>query len=223
VYKRQANISGHSPEIVAFIGSAKKVFESWGYEVNILRAKTDFVTRFNGKLCRSPDPSRIGKLRGFPLAARKCWVKRDLKLKPLNEYRRSLSEEDVTEYVGIASDELERLDGLHTTSLLVKYGYTEEDAKALCESYGLLSPQYDLNNGRQKRDGCWFCPYAKLAEHKAIKKANPDAWYRYVEMENIPNLGYPKWNMYSNETLHHRDEIMSYGYEQLSIFDLKIS
>ena len=65
-------------------------------------------------------------------------------------------------------------------------------------------------NGKpQKRDGCWFCPNAKLCEHRAIKEAYPDAWATYVALEDEPNLAYPKWNCYSKETLHDRDRLLS--------------
>ena len=213
------NVSGHNPDIVSFIYKTKETFEKWGYKVNILRAETDFLTLFHRELHGCPNPERNGLLRGFPLQQRKCWVKRDLKLKPLNKYRKSLKSQNVIEYVGIASDELDRYDDLHTTSLLIKYGLTESDAKELCAKYGMLSPQYELNEGKQKRDGCWFCPYAKLCEHEAIKKANPKAWKKYVSLEDTPNLGYPKWNVYTKDTLHDRDEYLKNGFRQMTIFD----
>ena len=220
MFDNKHNVSGHNPDIVSFIYDTKKIFESWGYKVNIIRRKdTDFITYFHGKLTRSPDPARKGLTRGFPLAKRMCWAKRELKLKPLNDYRKSLVGQNVTEYVGIASDELDRYDELHTTSLLIKYGLTEADAKELCEKHGMLSPQYSMNEGKQKRDGCWFCPYAKLCEHDAIRKASPKAWEKYVSLEDTPNLAYPKWNMYSKERLHDRDEYLKNGFRQTTIFD----
>ncbi len=217
------NISGHNPDIISFIYEKKAIFESWGYTVNILRAKTDYLTLFHRTLERSPEPSRIGKLRGFPLQGGKCWVKRDLKLKPLNEYRKSLAEsDDIIEYVGIASDEMHRYDALHTTSLLIRYGLTEADAKKLCEKYDMLSPQYLLSEGKQKRDGCWFCPYAKLSEHKEIKEKMPKAWERYIALEDEPNLSSPKWFIYTKTTLHERDQIIDakIRFKQPTVFDI---
>lgn len=39
----------------------------------------------------------------------------------------------------------------------------------------------------------------------------PDVWARFVSMEDEPDLAYPKWNAYSKETLHDRDEILRHG------------
>ena len=219
------NVSGHNPDIVKFIYEKKAVFESWGYEVNILRAETDFLTRFGEPLKNCPDPARNGLKRGFPLAGGMCWVKRDLKLKPLNAYKKTLAGKEYVEYVGIAADEIERYKSLkrtnpHAVSLLVDYDYTESDAKALCLKYEMLSPQYALNDGKQKRDGCWFCPYAKLCEHNSIRKVNPTAWEKYVPLESDAHLGYPKWNMYAKETLHDREEMLKNGGEQLTMFGM---
>ena len=66
----------------------------------------------------------------------------------------------------------------------------------------------------------WFCPYSKDCEHKAIKKAYPDVWKQYVSLEDTPNLGYPKWNMFSKETLHQRDLYLDIPFVQTSLFDL---
>ena len=80
----------------------------------------------------------------------------------------------------------------------------------------MLLPQYEEN---QNREGCWFCANSKLIEHKAIKEKMPKAWDMYVALENTPNLAYPKWNPYTGETLHQRDHLLTYGYEQLSLFN----
>ena len=219
------NISGHNPESVQFISKTKKIFESWGYKVNILHADKDYLTRFNERLKRCKDPSSNGLKRGFPVSGGRCWVQRDLKMKPLETYKKSLMSEDIVEYVGIAADEPERYESLtnssHTaTSLLVKYGLTEQDAKDLCREKNMLSPHYSLNNGQQRRDGCWFCPHAKLCEHEAIYKSNPEAWEKYVSLEDDPELGYKKWNIYSSTTLHNRDWIIKHAGEQISMFEL---
>ncbi len=78
-----------------------------------------------------------------------------------------------------------------------------------------------------KRDGCWFCPNAKLCEHSAIAKVYPEAWKKYVDMESETNLAYPKWNCFTKETLHDRAKAIEKGvsfekpkYEQLTIWDL---
>ncbi len=202
-------ISGHNPAIISFIKEKKKVCELWGYEVHILRSEIDYLTWFHGKLKNCPDPNRNGLTRGFPLPKGMCWVKRELKDKPRKQFLKSL--DDYVEYSGFAVGEEHRLDKLQkekpwVDSLLIKYGLTEDDARELCEKCGMLSPQYQLLEGRQKRDGCWMCPYSKIEEHEMIRNYDRVAWEKYVELENTPNLGYPKWFIHAKDTLHERDQ-----------------
>ena len=217
------NISGHNPDIIKFIKeTAIPVFKSWGFDVEILHSDKDYLDVFYHKLKRSPDPSRVGMTYGFCLSG-KCAVKRDCKIKPINEWKKRHENEEQISYVGIAIDEPDRLVSLHkdpnAVSLLEKYGLTEADARKLCADYGLLSPQYSFNDGRQNRDGCWFCPNAKLCEHEAIRNAMPEVWQQYVALENTPNLSLPQWNPYSKESLHDRDEFLRMGYRQMSLFE----
>lgn len=217
------NISGHNPDIINFMHAKADIFRSWGYEVQFLHAtgkRKDFLDFFYHVMGKShAHPEHEGMLYGFP-ASRICGIKRDLKLQPINEFKKQMEKTEHIDYVGIAKDEVPRLESLYkqpnTVSLLDKYGLTEEDAKNLCIKYDMLSPQYALNNGKQKRDGCWFCPNAKLCEHKAIKEAYPKAWKQYVSLENVPNVAYDKWNCFAKETLHQRDELLEKGFYQMS-------
>ncbi len=206
MFDKANNISGHNPDIINFIYEKKQIFESWGYNVQILRAEKDYLDVFWHKLKRSPDPERVGKTWGFTPAGI-CAIKRDCKLKPINDWYKE-NPGNIVQYVGIALDEPKRLEALkkidNTVSLLEKYGYTESDAMELCEQYNMVSPQYHLDESI-KRDGCWFCEHAKLCEHKAIKERYPDAWNQYVSLEDVPDLAYTRWNRYSDETLHDRD------------------
>ncbi len=219
MFDKKHNISGHNPEIIRFIYEKKEIFESWGYKVNILHSDKDYLDIFFHRLTRSPDPSRIGLVHGF-VPSGICAVKRDCKLKPIEKWYKE-NPGNIIQYIGIATDEPKRLESLHkmdnTLSLLEKYNYTEVDAMELCKKYNMVSPQYTLEG--QKRDGCWFCPNAKLCEHEIIRNTMPKAWKKYISLENTPNLAYPKWNPYSKETLHNRDELLKNGYRQLSIFE----
>ena len=211
MFDNENNISGHNPDIIAFIHEKAKIFRSWGYDVLFLRAEGDFLTFFHHKMGKSRiHPEHEGMTYGFP-ASGICGVKRDLKLKPMERYKKSLKGTEYREYVGIALDEPTRLEALYKNpnaiSLLDQYGYIEEEAKRLCEEYDMLSPQYSLQTGgrSQKRDGCWFCPNAKLCEHQLIFERMPEVWAKYVALEDEPNLAYPKWTRFSDETLHDRD------------------
>lgn len=215
------NTSGENPGHIEFITNrAKPLFESLGYEVKILRSEKTYLDLFH-HVIKNPRKyeSHRGRKYGFAVTGR-CSVKRDLKLKPIDNYLRSLGKEPYTQYVGICKDEPERLRSMHRdkskVSLLEKYGYTEEMARNLCLEYDLLSPVYELS----RRGGCWFCPYAKLTEHEQIRDLYPEVWNTFVSLEAEEKLANNRWNIYA-ETLAERDEILKQRkrFHQLTIFD----
>ena len=89
------------------------------------------------------------------------------------------------QYLGIAKDEpkrlgrLGRMEGGQKISLLDKYGYTEDDAKALCLAWGLLSPIYEFTD----RNGCWFCPNCKDPEWRRLMTVHPELFDLLLEAE----------------------------------------
>lgn len=204
MYDLKNNISGENPEHIKFIKEeAKPLFESWGYKVEILRAKQDYLDFFH-HIIKHPRKhmDHKGKKFGFPVYGM-CGVKRDLKLKPIDQYYKSISDE-IIQYVGICADEKRRLTSLRNQpgriSLLEKYGFTEQMAREKCEEYGLLSPSYQFSD----RGGCWFCPNAKLAEHRIIKEKYPDVWNQFVALEDEDNVANYKFNVFG-KTLHEID------------------
>lgn len=218
MYDLKRNISGENPEHINFIKNvAKPMFESWGYKVHILRSDKDYISSFN-RIMEKPRKhiENKGLCLGFPVFGM-CGIKRDCKVSPITKFYKSI-EGDCIQYVGIAIDEPKRLESLKKDSsrisLLEKYGYTEEMARDLCEKYGLLSPAYKYS----KRQGCWFCPNAKLAEHKAIRESMPDVWHEFVSLENVSNLANYKYNVYGR-TLHEIDDLLKFEDAQMTIFD----
>lgn len=218
MYDLKRNISGENPEHIHFIKNvAIPLFESWGYKATILRADKDYLNLFN-RIVQNPKKNLAnkGKRAGFAISGL-CQVKRDCKEKPIKDFYKNLNEPYI-QYVGIAVDEPKRLESMHKAgnkiSLLEKYGYTEQMARELCEKYGLLSPAYKYS----KRQGCWFCPNAKLAEHKAIKELYPQVWKDFVELENLKDLSVDKFNPYGM-TLHEIDELLEFEKQQMTIFD----
>ena len=143
------------PEHRAFIyETAIPRLEQLGVPVRVLRSDKTYLDLFAGTVTRGP---KKGLRRGFPLCGH-CYVQRDCKLRPIRRYNRTLTP-DTVQYVGIAYDEQKRLSRLKNqqVSLLAKYKFTEEDAKQLCQTAGLLSPVYAFTD----RGGCWFCPNAR--------------------------------------------------------------
>lgn len=175
-------ISGEVPEHIDFIyNTAIPYFERHGIKTRVIRSdKHTYVSSFTKVIEKG---KRVGKINGFPLCGR-CRIQRDCKLRPVERYKKTLPEGTVR-YIGIASDEQERLLRLGTeqVSLLDKYGYTEQDAKALCEKHGLLSPIYEFTD----RGGCWFCPNAKMRELRHLYDHHPDLWKRMLELQALPN------------------------------------
>ena len=219
MYDNERGISGEHPRHIHFINEvAIPLFESWGYKVTVLRSEMDYLTHFNHVITKNSEKNK-GKRYGFCMSGI-CSIKRECKMRPINDYYKAhFNEEEVMQYVGIAIDEPKRLESLHKDptriSLLEKYCITEAGAKALCEQHGLLSPAYELSN----RGGCFFCENAKCAEHKAMRKENPDLWYEFIALENEENLAYSRWKSYGGETLHDREERFKREDLQLSLFD----
>ena len=201
----QNGISGENPHHIHFIKEvAKPLFESWGYKVTIVRSSMDYLFLFN-RIIERPTKhiGNKGKKYGFP-GVGMCNVQRDLKVKPITEYKRKITE-PVTQYIGIGIDEPKRLESLKKKkgciSLLEQYGYTEEMAKEKCMEYGLLSPCYELS----KRGGCWFCPNAKLTEQREIKRSYPEVWSQFVSLEDhMEDVAYTAFNPF-RQSLHEID------------------
>jgi 3'-phosphoadenosine 5'-phosphosulfate sulfotransferase (PAPS reductase)/FAD synthetase len=184
------NISGEHPLHIDFIyNKAIPIFESWGYEVKVLRSNKTYLDCFFNVCGERAKPERIGKYRGFPIAF-KCKINSDCKVGPIKKFFKGL---DCIQYVGIAADEPERLKRLENTnkiSLLAKYNYTEQRAFELCQEYDLISPVYQLSN----RQGCWFCPNARERECVWLKENKPHYWERLRELSQTQNLVTYKFN-----------------------------
>lgn len=159
-----------------------RIKELTGIDTVVLRPKRDYKCWFFHNISRGP---RKGEINGFPLLGR-CSMCRE-KLETLDQAVRRLRKDGpVTEYVGIAPDEEDRLRRQHRdplkVSLLEKYGCTEKDARALCEKYGLLSPVYSIDT----RNGCWFCPAQPVRSLVALKRDYPVLYGHLLSLSDVP-------------------------------------
>lgn len=183
------DVSGEVPEHRDFIWHAAiPAIKKMGIQVTVLRGTKTYVDLFTGQITRGP---KKGLLRSFPICG-KCYVQRDCKLKPIQQYQKALPS-DTAWYIGIAKDEKERLLRLRASgqvSLLEKYNVTERDAKKLCEDAGLLSPVYEFTD----RGGCWFCPNAKTKELRHLYDHHPELWSRLLELQALPRKVSEKFN-----------------------------
>lgn len=146
MFDHERGISGEIPEHIEWIYStAIPKLEQMGVTVDVVKAKKDYVSFFRNAVGGG---NYKGKIYGFPIGG-KCTINRECKLNPILKYYRQYRKEfEIVQYVGIATDEPNRIPRLDVkgrikkVSLLLKYGYTEAMAKEKCLEYGLLSPIY---------------------------------------------------------------------------------
>lgn len=150
-------ISGEHPIMAAWIPTAEKIIkEKLGITCKHLSAQYTFKEYFYREKSKG---THKGEIYGFPFV-RGAWCNSRMKLDVIKKYENSLHDE-ITEYVGIAYDEPDRMNGLaarstekiHKCSVLFENKITEKDAFDICAPYDLVSPIYKTH----ARGGCWFC------------------------------------------------------------------
>lgn len=179
-------ISGEHPIMAEWIPTAeKRLKEKFGIVVEHTYSGISFAEQFykvkqKGKY--------IGDKYGFPYPI-KAWCNDRLKLKAISKYLERFIGVPVTQFMGIAYDELQRWERMKKketnickySSLLVECNLTEQDAMGICKRYDLLSPMYNLDG--IYRGGCWFCPKQCLADLYSLWKNYPELWNKLIEME----------------------------------------
>ena len=187
MFDHERGISGEIPEHIDWIYStAIPKLKSLGVTVDVVKAKKDYVSFFANAVGGG---RHKGKICGFPIGGM-CVINRDCKMQPIHAYYKQFKDEEIVQYVGIASDEPKRLARLQDkgniskVSLLAKYGYTEDMARVKCLEYGLLSPIYQDGT----RNGCWFCPNVRIKDFAKFKLAHPDLWEELIRLSRTPNL-----------------------------------
>ena len=167
------------PVMTDFVDNAVKVFESWGYEVRVVKSIKSAKDIIEKTYKRSKYSDRIGKPYGVTSFCRGSCNFTSVKM---NTIKKMVNAD--YEMVGYAADEVERLHRLTGTkcSIMAELGIEEKDTFDICRKYGLLSPLYDLEI---KRDGCWFCPNAGKIERQYIKEHYPhliEKIYNMIEL-----------------------------------------
>ena len=175
--------SGEVPEHRDFMYNSLKPFcEKHGIRFTILHSPKTYEDVFHQTF---KSGKNNGKKYGFA-RARGCFVNKECKVRAFKEYKRR-QESSIVFYVGIAADEpkrLKRLNNKTEISLLEKYGIAEKGALELCKKNNLLSPVYEIT----RRNGCWFCPYAKDKEVLHFLKNNSNTFDKLIEWEKEENL-----------------------------------
>ncbi len=187
MFDHSRGISGEIPVFIDWIyNHAIPIIRNMGYEVFIVKDKSDYIQEFFYIPKRTTKPERAGKHAAFFIGGR-CVGNRNLKMRPIREFLKSQG--DCVEIVGIAADEKERLSrlkarGENKRSVLAEYGISEDMAYELCRQYDLLSPIYQTKS----RGGCWFCPNQGIKELYELRRDYPHLWNELVELSKAPNL-----------------------------------
>lgn len=113
-------------------------------------------------------------------------IKRDM----LNKYLSKYNGKSITQYVGIAADELNRTGNKrykkgYVKYPLIEYGITEAMALKLSYQEG-----FDFGGVYEHRSrfNCWCCPLQRLDELRVLFKYYPEYWEKLREMQWIsPN------------------------------------
>jgi 3'-phosphoadenosine 5'-phosphosulfate sulfotransferase (PAPS reductase)/FAD synthetase len=220
MFSHEKNISAEYPDHIKWFYEIAKptLEEQFGYKVIVLKSKVDYVAHFNGRVTeRTKYPERIGKKRGFVLGGNMCALKRDCKVKVLNDWCKAQGE--VIKILGIAYDEEERLASLHKQknawSILETEKVTEAQTYDICREYNLLSPYYSSGRSRQ---GCWFCPNARIEEMADFAKKYPEYWSELRAMAQDEET-VSKVFKYTR-TFESVDREISLINNQISVFDL---
>lgn len=218
MFDNKRNISAEHPKHVEWLYNVAipTIEQKFGYKVIVLRSKSDYMQYFNARIERTKYPERKGKKHGFVLGGNRCALKRDLKIKVMDDWLKKHKRAE--KILGIAYDETKRLKSMHAQknqrSVLEEYKIVEAQTFDIDRRYGLLSPFYD--SGR-KRQGCWFCPNCSLTEFATFAKEYPELWGELrVLSEDTETVS--KFFQY-NKTFQEIDRKVMEINSQMTIFD----
>ena len=226
--KFSPDMSGEHPLMAERMPIAEaRLKELFGVTVDHTYSGISFIEQFY-KVKQTGN--HIGDRYGFPYSIG-AWCNDRLKLKAISKYLEQFDNAPVTEFIGIAYDELRRWERLKVKetpshkyrSLLVEQHITEKQAFKICQKYNLLSPVYQLDD--IFRGGCWFCPKQCLADLYSLWKNYPELYEKLLRMEPDSHNTFKP-----NESLQHLTERFEDGYIpsrkkrkaflQLDFFDL---
>lgn len=204
-------ISGIHPRQLEFINDAKNKLENiLGVKINHLKAIKSYKEQF---YTQKKKGKRIGEIYGFPVLIG-AWCNSRLKLDVITKHLVNLKKHyNVIQYIGIASDEKERIKTKENIIYpLVDLNITEEQAKQICIDNDLYSPLY---NSEIHRDGCWFCNKSPFIALKDIYINYPNLWELLLELDNDSPYSFRA----NGDSVHDLDSRFKKETSQLTIFD----
>lgn len=163
------------------------ILEKYGIRYVRLTPDRSFDYYFSEHLVRT----RNGKLKkGYSWCGGNCRWMTTLKVAAINNFYRQFGNETIVEYVGIAKDELQRIqvkrnDRTVKMYPLVLFGMTENDCLVRCYKNGF---NWMEENGIDLYDvldrvSCYCCGNKNLKELRAIYKYLPAYWQKLRDMQ----------------------------------------
>jgi hypothetical protein len=147
--------------------------------------------------------------KGYSWCGGRCRWGTTEKNRTITKYLKENYEDDYIEYIGIASDETQRInyDNIHKSYPLVKLNMTEKDCLMYCYERGF----HWLENGIKLYDildrvSCWCCANKNLKELKNYYKFLPEYWNRLKKLQTKTNRPF-KYNKYTIEDLEKKFEL----------------
>lgn len=184
-------ISGEHPIMAEWISTAeKRLKELFGISVDHAYSGVSFFEQFYKVKQKG---KHVGDIYGFPFIVG-AWCNDRLKLQAIKKYEAQFGNNEITHFVGIASDEPVRWERMlkkqtgkvKYRSLLVEQNITENDCYEICRKHGLLSPIYSISG--ISRGGCWFCPKQSYANLYHLYTYYPERYKLLARMEkDSPN------------------------------------
>ena len=111
---------------------------------------------------------------GFP-CTKGAWCNSRLKMAAIRQIPKSDGVTNIVQYLGIASDEPERIERHTKPNVvlpLVLAGWDEAYCRQWCEENDLLSPIYSSS----ARGGCWFCHNQGVDQLRLLRHNYPELW-----------------------------------------------
>lgn len=178
------------PAMYRHIEKVRKVVEDAGIKFTMLKAEKDFEWWLLEYTPEKPGKKRqeMGNPPGFSWATPFVrWCTDKLKGKVVDRYLRDLrGKYELVQYVGIAADELDRLESKSAQNPglrypLIEWGWDEAKALEYCYSKG-----YDWEGLYKifKRVSCWCCPLQPLEALRKLRLHFPELWERLLYLDN---------------------------------------
>lgn len=151
-----------------------------GRPITRLKSQQSFEYLFYEHTPKRKNPA-LEQYKGFSWGGpRNRWCTAMLKTRIVSKYLKELKKEyEVIQYLGIASDEPNRIHEHRYP--LVEWGMTEADCLAYCKERGFdWDGLYDLFG----RVSCWCCPLQPLGELRKLRTHFPELWekLRYMDL-----------------------------------------